>query len=78
MKLSGPQFLDISVLNGALVRNTNGAEFFIIGISFSPAEHEIYIDLQDAEDPDNTLGVAWSAIADWELQLRAHRHPAGC
>lgn len=78
MRLSNFQVLDISCLYGAYFENTNGAGFYIIGIGVNIIEHEIYVEIQSAEDPDDTAALPWSAIEDWELQLRPHRHPVGC
>lgn len=75
MKLSSFQVLDISALYGAYFENDNGAGFYIIGIGVNIIEHEIIVEVQYADDPDNTAALPWSALADFELQLRPHRHP---
>jgi len=75
MKLANLQVLDISCLYGAYIENTNGAPFYIVSIGVDIVNHEIYVELQEADEPDNTAAVPWATIQDWEVQLRPHRHP---
>ena len=75
MKLSNYQVLDISCLYGAYFENENGTGFYIVGIGVSPADHEIIVELQSADDPGNVVGVMWSTLKDFEVQFRPHRRP---
>ena len=70
MKLSNFQGLDINALKGALLTNTNGAEFWIIGIGVDLKEHIILIHLQIAGSESEHSAVPWETIKDWEIQLR--------
>lgn len=78
MKLGSFQVLDISALYGAYFENDHGVGFYIIGIGVDIIEHEIIVEVQYADDPENTAGLPWSSLADFELQLRPHRRPVGC
>ena len=77
MKLSSFQVLDISALYGAYFENDNGAGFYIIGIGVNIIEHEIIVEVQYADNPDETAGLPWAALADFELQFRPHRQLPG-
>ena len=73
MKLEATQFLDISALYGALLTNTNGAEFYVVGIALDPTNHIIVLELQDADN--NSAGaVQFDSIKDWNCQFNPHYH----
>ena len=68
-------FFDINVLKGALLTNTNGAEFRIVGFSFyasNPTEILVNIreyDMETGELEEGTTGIAWASLSDWRLQI---------
>jgi len=68
-------FFDINVLKGALLTNTNGAEFRIVGFSFyasNPTEILVNIreyDMETGELLEGTTGIAWASLSDWRLQI---------
>lgn len=69
---------DITCLLGAYVTNTHGAEFYIVGLGVDLASHEILVELQSADNPDNTCRITWPYLADWGIQLRPRRYFPGC
>lgn len=75
MKLAPLQVLDVSSLYGAYIENENGAPFYIVSVGVDIAGHEIFVELQDADAPENTAALPWETIRNWEVQLRPHRHP---
>tara|TARA_B100000965_G_scaffold303235_1_gene261925 strand:- start:496 stop:741 length:246 start_codon:yes stop_codon:yes gene_type:complete len=76
MNLNSSSF-DISVLKGALLTNTNGAEFRIVGFSFhasNPTEILVNIrehDMETGELLEGTTSIAWASLSDWDLQIQA-------
>jgi len=68
-------FFDINVLKGALLTNTNGAEFRIVGFSFyasNPTEILVNIreyDMETGKLLEGTTGIAWASLSDWRLQI---------
>ena len=69
-------FFDLNVLKGALLTNTNGAEFRIVGFSFyasNPTEILVNIrehDMETGELLEGTVGIAWASLSDWRLQIQ--------
>ena len=67
---------DISVLKGARLINTNGAEFRIVGFSFhtsNPTEILVNIrehDMETGELLKGTTSIAWASLSDWSLQIQ--------
>lgn len=70
--------LDINAIKGALVTNTNGAEFYVTGISVDLETHDILVWMADTGDESiakpTTFGVYWEALKDWEIQLQPLLH----
>jgi len=64
MKLEPNQSFDINILNGALLTNPNGAEFYIKGVSVDVVNHSISIDL------DSGQSLEWSTLKDWSIQFQ--------
>lgn len=76
MKTADHTSLDINAIKGALVTNTHGAEFYIVGISVDLESHEIMIWMREPSDEDDTkpatFGVYWNSIKDWDIHLLPH------
>lgn len=67
MKLDPNQSFGVNTLNGALLTNPNGAEFFITGVSVDIDNHEILIDLEDGNS------LEWSTLKDWSIQFQGSK-----
>ena len=76
MNLNSSSF-DISVLKGALLTNTNGAEFRIVGFSFhasNPTEILVNIrehNMETGELLEGITPIVWASLSDWDLQIQA-------
>jgi hypothetical protein len=69
MKLVSCRHIDIANLKGAVVTNTNGAEFYVLGFEVDVESHTINIVMQPT-DGSGPVGLLWDHIKDWTIALQ--------
>ena len=67
---------DLNILKGALLINTHGAEFRIVGFHFYANDPtNVYVGIREYNEEGELLegvtGISWASLSEWRIQVQA-------
>ena len=68
--------LSLDTLKGALLTNTNGAEFRLVGFCFHASDPtKVYAsvqqyDLETGKLEEPVTNLSWASLTDWDIQVQ--------
>lgn len=72
MKILPGSTVHITSLFNAILVNENNVSYVCIGVGFSLDDHQIMINLTDAETMREHSSVSFDSIKDWSIQFSSH------